>query len=1828
MVVSADAVSTFTLETNPVSLPIVSDSSAELPTKATATPHLPCVASSDVRRTSIATSTPRASVQTAMFRTQSPLSVSHGASLDHEKRPSMKDILAQDVVPFAVFPHQLQKMEPYRGKLPPVVERARAKDRLEALAKQEQLAASHDRHMVSWSANPSYPLHFRPNEDVGNNISTQTTPACPVVKHESEALSCQQNTDGATEGTSPSMEVQTVEQQPKDSQNEAATSTMTLWGFGEDQDDGMPADGEFRYRKNSCCVLHFDSPVRQVFIRSMESPWFDRTSMLAILMNCVTLAMYDPFDADCETSKCQVLTWFEFGFNLFFLSECAIKVTAMGFIGQNSYLADSWNRLDFVVVAFGVVDLIPQLELPGVTLLRMARVLRPLRAINRLPGLRILIKLILETLPMLGSVVLLCTFLFVVFSILGVQLLSGVLRNRCYDADGQEYCDTVGGEDCLYICTIAPDKGMLLCPPLADRFKNFDYAPGPSYATCKADGPNPDSGVTSFDDFFHAFITMFVVISMEGWTEVMYMAQDAYSFWIWIFFLFTVISGGIMAINLFLVVITSQFTNTKAKDKAEQAQLAAENAKNGVELPPHQPTQKEKAMQVLRNIIPCMRAKPELQKTSSETVTKQIESAGTHDNSASNSKPAADTLPTPWFSARTEPVAPETDEVLTQQMPPFGSGEVGIGAEFNKAPRTEAVHVRRPSRASTMNLGPDDSTESHTLSGSGTGQANGSLGMSDTAQIGVDPHTDVNSDVVSEKKTAEPPGPPDTSEEKDDSDRGEHGLRPNITWSGKDISSSFKEYALQAAQVNQQAKRGLALRYWLKHFVKTDLFNNFIMLVIVLNTIAMATQHYNQPMWLTDLQDYLNYVFTFIFALEMFLKIIGLGFKDWKRDNMNIFDAVIVLGSLFEIGIGGGGLISVLRLMRIFKIVRFLPGLQRQMVVIIASLGQMGNFGLILLLYMFIYSILGMYLFGAKLKGRSTFDNLYRSLLTVFQMLTVEDWPGVMFDAVEATHLVASLYFISLIIGGNYILCNLFVAILLEGFAERAAEDERNIRLAFENERLKKFKNRLRKAFTSGSVRHIFQFWKGYTQQSKESRINGMSSPSRDVIRADSSLGGSLIAGGDVPFTEFDEAECQTGQPNLMVHPELEADPQESESDEESPIEEEDEEDDAYTNGNSLCLFSGANPVRIFVSNFVKSTQFDRAILLFIFLNSCVMALDRPGIEDGSGEHRFLTAMGFIFTFVFTVEAAVKVVAWGLICGKHAYLKEWWNRLDAFLVLVSIVDLLMTYAIDADGGQIMGVLKILRLLRALRPLRVINRAPKLKRVVQTLMDSLGSIGNTLMISSVIFLIFGILSVTLFSGKLHYCTLSEGTSKYTNQTITVKTQADCESLVEDDAAWKNQTYNYDNLLNALLTLFYVSSYDGWVDVLWYTVDASGENSQPVEDAHMEYAMFFVVFLLISNFLILNMFVGVIVESFQLSVDVDESRKAALARLRQEKKQKKQQERYDYCLKVYRLQFGPVQRKLVTFVEGQAFDNFVTVAIVCNVLSMCVEFHNQPSEMTEVLRYFNFVFTSIFALEAILKIKVFGVTCYFSDSWNKFDFFIVIMSFVGIFIDETFGSDSGGLDPAFIRVMRVFRIARMIKLVKSAKGLQALLETTLKSLQQVGSVCLLLFLIFFIYAAAGVAMFGRLSCLPANECSGISIHANFENFGMAMLTLFRVNTGDNGNGILKDAMRSDNCNKDPNCEYNCCDSLMNIVAPVYFLSFTVMAQFVLLNVVIAVLMNELEESQREQQEQAEAERRAEERAEKLEAAEIAAAEEVANRQAEMKSAGVIKLYDAAT
>ncbi|CAG2121028.1 unnamed protein product, partial [Medioppia subpectinata] len=210
--------------------------------------------------------------------------------------------------------------------------------------------------------------------------------------------------------------------------------------------------------------------------------------------------------------------------------------------------------------------------------------------------------------------------------------------------------------------------------------------------------------------------------------------------------------------------------------------------------------------------------------------------------------------------------------------------------------------------------------------------------------------------------------------------------------------------------------------------------------------------------------------------------------------------------------------------------------------------------------------------------------------------------------------------------------------------------------------------------------------------------------------------------------------------------------------------------------------------------------------------------------------------------------------------------------------------------------------------------------------------------------------------------------------------------------------------------------------------------------------------------------------------------------------------------------------------------------------------------------------------------MMKAMALGIKRYLADKWNQLDVIIVMLSILGIILEEM-ESTLIPINPTIIRVMRVMRIARVLKLLKMAKGIRQLLDTVMQALPQVGNLGLLFFLLFFIFSALGTELFGRLECNEDNPCQGLGEHAHFQNFGMAFLTLFRVATGDNWNGIMKDTLR-DKCDASEDCLINCCIS--PIIAPMYFVVFVLMAQFVLVNVVIAVLMKHLEESHKQMDE----------------------------------------------
>lgn len=1567
---------------------------------------------------------------------------------------------------------------------------------------------------------------------------------------------------------------------------EGAHATRGVEVAAQAEEEEVPE--ELQYEEKSCICIPLSNKLRQVCINIIQWPGFDRISMTVIGLNCIALAMYDPADPDCETEKCKVLGFIDLFFGAFFTIECVIKVIAMGLYGSpGAYLSNSWNRLDFAIVIFGLVDFVPGLEVGALQMMRIFRVLRPLRAINKLPSLRVLVTLIFETIPMMGNVLAMCFFVIAVFGILAVQLFQGKMRQRCYmppvpmpteggyDAWNLEsfYTDDMNGGD-PYICSITEETGMNTCPPSGAS----------NYTICWDGADNPGEGTISFDNVPIGIVPIFIVITMEGWTEVMYMVQDAYSFWVWIFFFALVFLGGVLTMNLFLAVITTQFSQIKRRElkkMAEEQQAADEELQAEADADVGVPRQINWCQ---RTFMSCMFSKAETERM--EATLKEEDKVG---------------------------VAGQVGIQALWRNKPFIASSGGSPTALLPRPFNPVIPTRRRSsdssaagsgQGSGSGYGKDTVDELGSKPGSGAG-AGGSEAPAAEDQVSI-PMEDPNAPKMDEDAHIEGLDDIDDDEPETDSDID---LEEDEIDEDDQAEMDANNEMLAAAgggEGDSELTGCAQARVLTLRVVISSSFGNFILAVIGLNTLAMASEFNGQSDMVTTVQKYVNQVCSFTFMVELVIKHIAYGFKGYWSDPMNAFDGLLVLNSVVELAMGGGGgfltVLRALRLLRLLKLFRFLPGLQLQMKVLVSCLAEVANFCIILLLFLFIYSILGMYLFGDKFTfdgetSQSNFDNLFRAFVTVFQLITVEDWPGVMMDGVRSSSLLACVYFMSCLVIGQYILCNLFIAILLDGYAQRAAEEEQ----AAIRQVLRDAKGQMRQAsakfkeFRSNMLKDrrgdFFNHWAsvmgwkrnpeldeatyGLTEDEiadqAESDLVAQGHAAAEVSEKDLDGDGKIDAneyvasGGKLEDFQRHDADGDGTLDYAELKAKLAAEAEMSKLNDPDPPAE-----------TSCYMFTQQNRFRRLCFRVAISGPFDKVILFFILFNSLVMAVERPEIEDGSTERIVLNVLGHMFNGVFLVEFLIKVIALGL---HPVYLSDPWNRLDGFLVFVSAIDTSFLIA-NLEAGSALKMLKILRLLRALRPLRVINKAPKLKKVVMCMVDSMGKIGNTMIICGMVFLIFGILGMQFLMGRMNYCNC-EGEGEGAECDESIATKSDC---LAAGYTWDTYEFNFDNLYRAMLTLFFVCSFDGWVDVMWNSVNAVGEEDQPVPNNAPLLCMYYIAFLIVGNFFVLNLFIGVIVDSFNNSaagiMAMDSTRpveeiweeQAEARRL----KEQKETEIADVAA------YQPWRKRIFDMVTHPKFDVVITSVICANVLCMAIEHYEQPDAMTDVLKMLDYGFTGIFFFEYVFKHTAYGWRRYIRDDWSKFDFFIVIMSFFGLYVDNSGGGI--GINPSLLRVLRVFRIARVLKLVKSAKGLRALLDTVLKSMNQVASIALLMTLVFFIYACAGVQMFGKLSC-DVVPCQGlIENKASFESFPMAMLTLFRVCTGDNGNGIMKDALRT-NCIPDEDCDYgqNCCSNapLPVVTVPLYFVSFYLIAQFILLNVIIAVLMAELLESQQEQE-----------------------------------------------
>ncbi|XP_029905891.1 LOW QUALITY PROTEIN: calcium channel, voltage-dependent, P/Q type, alpha 1A subunit, b [Myripristis murdjan] len=587
----------------------------------------------------------------------------------------------------------------------------------------------------------------------------------------------------------------------------------------------------------------------------------------------------------------------------------------------------------------------------------------------------------------------------------------------------------------------------------------------------------------------------------------------------------------------------------------------------------------------------------------------------------------------------------------------------------------------------------------------------------------------------------------------------------------------------------------------------------------------------------------------------------------------------------------------------------------------------------------------------------------------------------------------------------------------------------------------------------------------------------------------------------------------------------------------------------------SCFIMSTTNPFRKCCHYILTLKYFEFSILAVIAMSSIALAAEDP-VWPESPRNNVLRYFDYVFTGVFTFEMLIKMVVLGLFLHQGSYFRDLWNILDFIVVSGALVAFAFT---GSSKGKDISTIKSLRVLRVLRPLKTIKRLPKLKAVFDCVVNSLKNVLNILIVYMLFMFIFAVVAVQLFKGRFFYCT--DESKEFAHDCRGEYLVYEDDNVKAQKREWKKYDFHYDNVAWALLTLFTVSTGEGWPDVLKHSVDSTYENQGPSPGYRMEMSIFYVVYFVVFPFFFVNIFVALIIITFQEQGD---------KMMEDYSLEKNERACIDFAINARPLTRHMPQNKLSfqyrmwQFVVSPPFEYSIMALIALNTIVLMMKFDGASETYYDVLKNLNIVFTTFFFMESVLKIIAFSPLNYFRDAWNIFDFVSVLGSITDILVTE--------LGNNFINLsfLRLFRAARLIKLLRQGETIRILLWTFVQSFKALPYVCLLIAMLFFIYAIIGMQLFGNLA-LDEEGDSAINKHNNFRTFIMALMLLFRSATGEAWHEIMLACLGGKECDPDSgNTEPECGSTF----AYTYFVSFIFLCSFLMLNLFVAVIMDNFE------------------------------------------------------
>ncbi|XP_034006158.1 sodium channel protein type 4 subunit alpha-like [Trematomus bernacchii] len=1631
--------------------------------------------------------------------------------------------------------------------------------------------------------------------------------------------------------------------------------------------------GKAIFRFNATSALYIFSPfnpIRRISIKILVHSLFSLFIMCTILTNCCFMAMSEP----AYWAK-----YLEYTFTGIYTFESLIKILARGFcVGPFTFLRDPWNWLDFSVIVMAYVT--EFVDLGNVSALRTFRVLRALKTISVIPGLKTIVGALIQSVKKLADVMILTVFCLSVFALIGLQLFMGNLRQKCVrntehclndsmSANASFLCnnktwaslhDFISDEGNFY--KVEGAKDALICGNSSDAGKC------PDGFDCLKAGRNPNYGYTSFDSFGWAFLSLFRLMTQDYWENLYHQTLRSAGKTYMVFFVVVIFLGSFYLVNLILAVVAmayeeqNQATIAEACQKEREFQVAMERLKK------EQQKLLDSDSMMSPDLSPFV-----LPLDGSEERRRSQALVGVGDVEANLSeekllqvdlmeggKPLHPLLGRS-FSSRTRRSS-QVSSIFNFRLRSRGSeGEMADDEYSVPGDVTEGVGGRTYSGGTFSGILPHPwpkrrpSTYSNASRNSQvfypTLNVNGKLFVA-MDQNGVSPPPlQGQLPACTMEKVKEESVPTSTTELSTMLLPRPSSLQGSVQ-RGRALSAA--SYLTDAMEELEEAHKKchpcwyvFAHKYlvwecspsWLrlKQLVNIMVMDPFLDLAItvciVLNTLFMAMEHYPMTDEFNGMLSIGNLVFSGIFTAEMLLKIIALDPYYYFQTGWNIFDSIIVCLSLMELGLSDVEGLSVLRsfrLLRVFKLARSWPTLNTLIKIIGNSMGALGNLTLVLAIIVFIFAVVGMQLFGKNYQDcvckiskdctlpRWHMKDFFHSFLIVFRVLCGE-WIETMWDCMEvAGQPLCLLVFMLVMVIGNLVLLNLFLALLLSSFSSdnlSAPDDDgemNNLHIAIHR-------------ITRGLAwcrRQVIDFFNGNLKRRRQKRKEVKAMMKLKRLSTIHTEANGAVIGRHVEKYVVPEEDSYMTNPNLTISVPIapgesdvefpeeeeedegeEGDEDQSEGSEEEEEEEEEREEEkdviSQSEGSTVDLRkpgdeedeysemaeeamepencfpdfctsrfrccdvdtsggSGQNWWRLRKTCFqiVEHSWFESFIIFMILLSSGALAFEDIYIEQRKVVKVVLEYADKIFTYIFILEMLLKWLAYGF----KKYFTNYWCWLDFLIVDVSLVSMVA----NTLGYSDFAAIKSLRTLRALRPLRALSRFEGMRVVVNALIGAIPSIMNVLLVCLIFWLIFSIMGVNLFAGKFGRCVNRTG---HIYESAFVNNKSECEALNDTSLYyWTKVKVNFDNVGAGYLALLQVATFKGWMDIMYAAVDSRAVEEQPIKEINLYMYLYFVIFIIFGSFFTLNLFIGVIIDNFN-----QQKRKMRGQDIFMTEEQKKY---YNAMKKLgSKKPQKPIPRP-TNSVQGfffdlagkQAFDIIIMVLILFNMITMMVETDEQSPQMEYILNNINLAFIIVFTFECFVKIV--ALRCYFfTVGWNIFDFVVVILSIVGIVLADII--EKYFVSPTLFRVIRLARIGRVLRLIRGAKGIRTLLFALMMSLPALFNIGLLLFLVMFIYAIFGMANFAYVK-----RQSGIDDMFNFETFGNSMICLFQITTSAGWDSLLSPILNNspEECNASiphtgTTVKGNCGNPSVGIT---FFVTYIIISFLIVVNMYIAIIL----------------------------------------------------------